>query len=381
MRYDNIYAQIQDNGAAIQMPEDFLQNYTVAQNRRFWSRPDVLAREIGVIQEWAKSLITQYKNDVYRLHDTIVQHIRYLSAASEIGQEMVFPGQTEVLTHANLLQTKLDAIPSGDITQLTELAKFSTSMIEWVQKNIAYAERKLILQDILSFKHEMLFLADVYRLSSIKKPSLDTKVFWKDFKASFTRNVLKNSSTEELTTLLKQLKSLTQDYRDTAAQARAAAREKRAAWVATEEKKWEASTTGVPTSPLPEVYQLISISLAKQMMYVYEDNELILSTSITSWRNNYETIRWKFRIYTKQRGKIMKSPFPEEVYELWVDYWLGFSGGYGIHDACNSTDCWRTKFGLSSYVYNGSHGCINTPYNAVKMIYNWARVGTTVYIK
>jgi hypothetical protein len=128
----------------------------------------------------------------------------------------------------------------------------------------------------------MLFLADVYRLSSIKKPSLDTKVFWKDFKASFTRNVLKNSSTEELTTLLKQLKSLTQDYRDTAAQARAAAREKRAAWVATEEKKWEASTTGVPTSPLPEVYQLISISLAKQMMYVYEDNELILSTSITS---------------------------------------------------------------------------------------------------
>ena len=77
----------------------------------------------------------------------------------------------------------------------------------------------------------------------------------------------------------------------------------------------------------------------------------------------------------------MKSPFPEEEYELWVDYWLGFSGAYGIHDACNSTDCWRTKFGLSTYIYNGSHGCINTPYNAVKMIYNWARVGTTVYIK
>ncbi len=117
------------------------------------------------------------------------------------------------------------------------------------------------------------------------------------------------------------------------------------------------------------------------MMYVYEDNQLIISTSITSGRRDFETIRGKFRVYTKQRGKLMKSPFPEEEYELWVDYWLGFSGAYGIHDACNSTDCWRTRFGGSSYVYNGSHGCINTPYNAVKFIYNWAKVGTTVYVR
>ena len=136
-----------------------------------------------------------------------------------------------------------------------------------------------------------------------------------------------------------------------------------------------------PVSPLPDIYQLIYISLAQQMMYVYEDNELILSTSITSGRRDFETIRGKFRVYTKQRGKLMKSPFPEEEYELWVDYWLGFSGAYGIHDACNSKDCWRTRFGGSSYVYNGSHGCINTPYNAVKFIYNWAKVGTTVYVR
>lgn len=381
LRYDRLYEQIQANGATIQMPEDFLQNYNTAQHRTFWSRPDILAREIGVIQSWAESLTTQYKNDVYRLHDTIVQHIRYLTAASEIGQEMLFPGHTEVLTQASTLQSKLDAMPLWDITQLTELVKLSTSMIEWVQKNIAYAERKLILQDILAFKHEMLFLADVYRLTPIKKPLLDTKVFWKDFSISFNRNTLKNSSTDELKSLLQYNKTLTQGYRDEASKIRAIAREKRAEWVDTEQKKWETSTTWIPASPLPELYQLIYISLAKQMMYVYEDNELIISTSITSWRNNYETIRGKFRVYTKQRGKLMKSPFPEEEYELWVDYWLGFSGGYGIHDACNSTDCWRTRFGLSSYVYNGSHGCINTPYNAVKMIYSWAKVGTTVYVK
>lgn len=80
------------------------------------------------------------------------------------------------------------------------------------------------------------------------------------------------------------------------------------------------------------------------MMYVYEDNELMLSTPITSGRQNFETVRGTFKIYTKQRNKLMKSPFPEEEYELWVDYWMGFYGAYGIHDACNATDCWRTRF-------------------------------------
>lgn len=77
----------------------------------------------------------------------------------------------------------------------------------------------------------------------------------------------------------------------------------------------------------------------------------------------------------------MKSPFPDEDYELWVDYWMGFYGAYGIHDACNSRDCWRTVYGTPSYLYNGSHGCVNTPYNAVRTIYNWARIGTTVHVK
>lgn len=237
------------------------------------------------------------------------------------------------------------------------------------------------MQDILSFKHEMLFLSDVHRIIPIKKPSLDIKVFWKDFKISFNRDTLKNSSTDELKSLLQYQKTLTQGYRNEAVQARALARENRAQWVEDERKKWEADGTAIPASPLPDLYHLIYISLAEQKMYVYEDNELILSTLITSGRNHFETIRGTFHIYTKQRFKLMKSPFPDEVYELWVDYWLGFSGAYGIHDTCNSKNCWRTKFGVASYTSAGSHGCINTPYNAVKFIYNWAKIGTTVYVK
>jgi lipoprotein-anchoring transpeptidase ErfK/SrfK len=143
----------------------------------------------------------------------------------------------------------------------------------------------------------------------------------------------------------------------------------------------ESNSTTPPEPPFSDIYDQIYVSLRDQMMYVYEDGDLILSTAITSGRRDYETVRGTFKVYTKQRNKLMKSPFPDEEYELWVDYWLGFYGAYGIHDACNSTDCWRTRFGGASYVYNGSHGCINTPYNAVRFIYNWARIGTTVHVR
>jgi len=334
-----------------------------------------------MIHSGTRSMVYQYKNDVYRLHDRIVQHIKYLFLAAEIGEELIYPDQEKSLEYANTLQMRLENTPPGDINLLASLAEFSTALAQKIQENIEYAQKKLVYQDILAFKYEILLLADMYRLNPPQTKMLDIKKFWSQFGSTFSREILKNTSHENLRSSLEKLKSSTQEYRDIGAEIRTKNRVRRAPWVETESKKWSKLETVPPVSPLPEVYQLIHISLAKQMMYVYEDNELIISTPITSGRNNFETIRGKFRVYTKQRGKLMKSPFPEEEYELWVDYWLGFSGAYGIHDACNSTDCWRTKFGGASYVYNGSHGCINTPYNAVKFIYNWAKVGTTVYVK
>ncbi|MBQ7219118.1 MAG: L,D-transpeptidase, partial [Ruminococcus sp.] len=63
-------------------------------------------------------------------------------------------------------------------------------------------------------------------------------------------------------------------------------------------------------------------------------------------------------------------------YVSFVEYWMAFIGGsYGIHDAS-----WRSSFGGSIYKGNGSHGCVNTPYEAVKKIYNNVSVGTPVVI-
>ncbi len=201
------------------------------------------------------------------------------------------------------------------------MSEFSADLVIQVQKNIDYAQRKLIFQDILAFKHEMLFLGDMYRINT-PKDKLDTKKFWAEFSKLFSRETLKASPVTDLQISLQSLKDMTKSYRETASEIRAKNRERRISWVETESKKWQKLETTIPPSPLPDMYSLIYVSLAKQMMYVYEDNELIISTPITSGRNNFETIRGKFRVYTKQRGKTMKSPFPEEEYELWVDYWM-----------------------------------------------------------
>ncbi len=48
-------------------------------------------------------------------------------------------------------------------------------------------------------------------------------------------------------------------------------------------------------------------------------------------------------------------------YETPVKYWMPFNGGVGFHDAS-----WQTTFGGSSYQTNGSHGCVNMPYDVAE---------------
>lgn len=219
----------------------------------------------------------------------------------------------------------------------------------------------------------------MYRVSGKTTLVFSPKVFNKLYAESFSKSAQEKEDSETLRAAWTTLSNLLDPYRLEAQEIRRVARENRADIVTKEAEKWV--DTLPPEAPLSDIYTQIFVSLRDQMMYVYEDGDLMLSTPITSGRRDYETVRGTFRVYTKQRNKLMKSPFPDEEYELWVDYWLGFYGAYGIHDACNSRDCWRTIFGVPSYIYNGSHGCINTPYSAVRFIYNWARIGTTVHIK
>jgi hypothetical protein len=378
-RYDVLLEEATGEGTLVEMTPAFQQAHLAADERSFFTRPDIIIREALVLQSGISSLINQYHNDLYRMHDTIVQNIQSLRTVAEVGAEMVFPERGEIVERADYLETQLATNREVRTESLEDFVKISG---EYVKKALADFERTkkaLILQDITALKHEITFLDSIYRVNRETTLSFDQKVFNKIYNESFTALNLKNGTSEQLQADFTTLSNLLDPYRIESREIRKVAREKRADIVAKEAEKWK--EVAPPEAPFSDIFDQIFISLKSQMMYVYEDGDLILSTPITSGRQNYETVRGTFKVYTKQRNKLMKSPFPDEDYELWVDYWLGFYGAYGIHDACNSTDCWRTKFGGASYVYNGSHGCINTPYNAVRFIYNWAKIGTTVHVK
>ena len=58
-----------------------------------------------------------------------------------------------------------------------------------------------------------------------------------------------------------------------------------------------------------------------------------------------------------------------------MEYWIAFNGSQGLHDAT-----WRGEFGGEIYTYYGSHGCVNTPLSAVKLIYDQIEEGVPVVV-
>ena len=64
----------------------------------------------------------------------------------------------------------------------------------------------------------------------------------------------------------------------------------------------------------------------------------------------------------------------QPIYETPVAYWMRVTWtGIGFHDAT-----WQSAFGGSRYQTNGSHGCINMPYDQAAALYDMLSVGTPV---
>ncbi|GAB4147528.1 MAG: hypothetical protein OHK0017_09330 [Patescibacteria group bacterium] len=123
-------------------------------------------------------------------------------------------------------------------------------------------------------------------------------------------------------------------------------------------------------------YKVIVVDKQKQELFALNQGKIDLNTKVTTGKNGFTTPAGEFSIKNKARNIRLKAPSPRfGNYNLKVQYWLGLGDGYGLHDAW-----WRKSFGGEDYHYNGSHGCVNMPLEAVKTIYDWAEVGTKVYI-
>jgi hypothetical protein len=118
----------------------------------------------------------------------------------------------------------------------------------------------------------------------------------------------------------------------------------------------------------------VEVSIADQTMWCYKDGECVVSTPVVTGNSsrNYDTPSggvWAID------ARISPYTLTGQDYNTEVTYWLPFNGNVGIHDAT-----WRSEFGGSIYKTSGSHGCVNTPKAAMKIVYETMRIGYPVVV-
>lgn len=115
----------------------------------------------------------------------------------------------------------------------------------------------------------------------------------------------------------------------------------------------------------------IEIDMTDQKMYFYLEGECLVDTKIVTGNTGRRmgTPEGVNYVYAMQRNRTLRGA----DYAAFVNFWMPVKGNIGIHDAN-----WRSSFGGSIYKTNGSHGCINTPYQNMKTIYENAQIGIPV---
>lgn len=115
----------------------------------------------------------------------------------------------------------------------------------------------------------------------------------------------------------------------------------------------------------------IEIDMTEQMMYYYVDGEIYVETPVVTGNTGrrMDTPEGTCYVYNKQKNRVLRGP----NYASFVNFWVPVRGNIGIHDAP-----WRSEYGGEIYKTNGSHGCINTPYDEMEKIYDHVEIGTPV---
>ncbi len=121
-----------------------------------------------------------------------------------------------------------------------------------------------------------------------------------------------------------------------------------------------------PTSPM-ESGQVIAIDLSYQMVYGYENGDLLYFAKASTGRAPYYTKTGEFKVYSKTRSQTMSGP----GYSLPNVQWsMFYSGDYALHGTY-----WHNNFGTPM-----SHGCTNLTNEDAQWFWEWAPIGTPVVV-
>ena len=147
----------------------------------------------------------------------------------------------------------------------------------------------------------------------------------------------------------------------------------------------------------------IMVSISKQQLFAYQDGQLQFTYLVVTGRPGLPTPIGHWHVQYKEANITFYSPWPQGsslyYYPTHIHYALNFhDGGYYMHDAW-----WRCVFGPGANTPHhasctdegdppnrgpapfsgnetGSHGCIGMTIAQAENLYNWAPVGTSVFV-
>ncbi|MBR3397393.1 MAG: L,D-transpeptidase [Lachnospiraceae bacterium] len=115
----------------------------------------------------------------------------------------------------------------------------------------------------------------------------------------------------------------------------------------------------------------VDVDLTNQIVTLYVDGVAIMSSPCVTGNilNGTDTPTGTYSISYKTTSTYLMN-------NSYVDYWMPFNGGIGLHDAS-----WRGgNFASTEAWGNGSHGCVNLPHYAAETIYQYVSAGDTVVV-
>ena len=126
-----------------------------------------------------------------------------------------------------------------------------------------------------------------------------------------------------------------------------------------------------------DTWTCVYIYLSEQWLVVTEGGETVFEAPVVTGTagTSRETPTGDYSIYSKETCQTLRG----DGYASYVDYWMPFNGGIGMHDAT-----WRSEDEFAycgeTYLWNGSHGCVNMRYDDAATVYSLVSVGDSVIV-
>ena len=143
----------------------------------------------------------------------------------------------------------------------------------------------------------------------------------------------------------------------------------------------QAQTAQAAIHTNPYHHTCVEIDLTNQMLYAFDGETLVLqSPCVTGTKGHRDTSVGDWKVLSKETDRYLRGTNADgSKYKSWVSYWMPFHGGQGMHDSS-----WRgtshANYGGNIYTYDGSHGCVNLPFDMAQALFNFVHVGTPVHV-